>query len=50
MSDRAVEVDRICSHGFSSAGRDVCTGGLTLSVDVEGCEKSIPGSGGGTDE
>ena len=38
VSDIAVEVDRIRSHGLPSAGRDVCSGGSTLSVGVEGSE------------
>ena len=45
----AVEVGGRCSHGYPSAGRDVCNGESTFSVDVKGCEQSIPTSGRGTD-
>ena len=36
VSDRAVEVDGLCSHGLPSAGGDFCHGESTVSVGVKG--------------
>ena len=50
VSDRTKEIDGICSHGLSPAGRDVCDEQSILSIDVKGCDQSSPDGGRGPDE
>ena len=45
VSDKVVDIDGLCSHGLSSAGRNVGNGESTFSVGENGCEQSIPDAG-----